>query len=114
MIDNMHKQAHVLSYHIDIRDSRTGFWRTTRRLHPNYDHKTVTETKRFLWWTWEVEDTVITNESEARTKTRIEAIKEAVLLKSSGYDVQVYVRVEWKDNGDISTWLVWDRGEWAH
>ncbi len=115
MIDNLSSVMHVLYYRIRVRDSQTGFWRTIKRIHPEYLHKKVHRTKRFLWWTWEVETETIPNESKARTVARVEALKEATLLRASGQDVKVHLihQRHWDGQPYESDRLVWQNGQWV-
>lgn len=116
MIDNIHADIFITKYVVFIRDSQTGFWKVVKRFKPAYKYESYTKEKRwFFFWTKETTVEEIVNASIARTQARIEAIKEAVLLRASGQDVKVH-RVEedhWMSETFESSILVWKNGEWA-
>ena len=116
MIDNIHDGVFVLRYVVFIRDSQTGFWKVAKRFKPAYKYDSYTKQKRWFYF-WKKETTIkkFVNESWARTQARIDAIKEAVLLRASGQDVKVCRMDEdnWFGETFESSCLVWKNGEWA-
>ena len=117
MIDNIHDDVFITRYVVFIRDSQTGFWKVVKRFKPAYKYESFNEDKRwFFFWTKKVTvKKIVNSESWARTQARIEAVKEAVLLRASGHDVKVH-RVEedqWMGETFEYSHLIWKNGEWA-
>lgn len=96
----------------------TGLWRP-ESLHPLDD--TYKRRCRFLWWTWEIEDTVM-KDVEGQKKCRIEARTVAEeLMKNVGVGPGYkHVRIAVNKRGSTSfgpfqpfdTEVVWEDGEW--
>ena len=116
MIDNIHKDIFVTRYVVFIRDSQTGFWKVAKRFKPAYKYDSYSKEKRwFYFWTKETTIKEIVNESWARTQARMDAIKEAVLLRASGQDVKIHLINEenWMGESIEFSHLIWKNGEWA-
>jgi len=101
----------VISYSVEYRDPKLGYWKHKITYNVIYKTKTTTRSHKFLWFVWESKHTGIVNQKEAEDEARVIAIERAIdLIKHHGYSVRVQKR---HDFGNCEHWvsLVWEDGK---